>query len=134
MNAHGSKAALPQWLAGIVFLFHPSPFTFLNMKKHLALLMAVLAVMFLSSCATTYPVGMAYTNLRLPVTVGDTASGYTKIGVAESPSILSLIAVGDSSVTAACANDNIKKIHHIDWEVESFFGIWSTYKTVVYGE
>ena len=27
-----------------------------------------------------------------------------------------------------------KERHHIDWEVESFFGIWSTYKTVVYGE
>ena len=104
------------------------------MKKLLTLGVVLLTVVLLTGCASTYPVGLAYTNLRLPVTVGDTTSGYTKIGVAESHSILSLIAVGDSSVTAACANDNIKKIHHIDWEVESFFGLWSTYKTVVYGE
>ena len=104
------------------------------MKKLLAIGVTALTMALLTGCATTYPIGLAYTNLRLPVTVGDTASGYTKIGVAESHSILSLIAVGDSSVTAACANDNIKKIHHIDWEVESFFGLWSTYKTVVYGE
>lgn len=104
------------------------------MKNALTLVVALAAAALLAGCATTYPVGMAYTNLRLPVMVGDNTSSYSKIGVAQSHSILSLIAVGDSSITAACANDNIKKIHHIDWEVESFFGIWSTYKTVVYGE
>ena len=104
------------------------------MKKSLALAMTIVAIMVLTGCATTYPVGVAYTNLRLPVVVGENASACSKIGVAESHSILSLIAVGDSSITAACTTGNIKKIHHIDWEVESFFGIWATYKTVVYGE
>ena len=105
------------------------------MKKFFALSLMFLAVVLFSSCASTSPVGLAYTNLRLPITAGDAPIGpHTKIGISESHSILSLIAVGDSSITAACANDNITKIHHIDWEVESFFGIWSTYKTVVYGE
>ena len=105
------------------------------MKKFFALTLTLLAVVLFSSCASTSPVGLAYTNLRLPITAGDAPIGpHIKIGIAESHSILSLIAVGDSSITAACANDNIRKIHHIDWEVESFFGIWSTYKTVVYGE
>ena len=106
------------------------------MKKLLALTLTVLAIALVSGCASVQPVGLAYTNLRLPVAVGEDVpvGPHIKIGVAESHSILSLIAVGDSSITAACINDNITKIHHIDWEVESFFGIWSTYKTVIYGE
>ena len=52
------------------------------MKKALTLVAVLAAAALLAGCATTYPVGMAYTNLRLPVMVGDNTSSYTKIGVA----------------------------------------------------
>ena len=39
-----------------------------------------------------------------------------------------------SSITAACANGGIRKIHHVDWEANSILGVVSTYRCVVWGE
>ena len=102
------------------------------MKKTLLALAACLGLLC-ASCATTYPVGIAYTNLHLPVAVGPETGDTMKMGVAQSRSIFGLIATGDSSVEAACHVGKITRIHHVDWEVESFFGIYSNYKTRVYG-
>ena len=49
-------------------------------------------------------------------------------------------AVGDSaaddtaSIQAAMKNGGIKKIHHVDYEVKHFLGIYAEFTTVVYGE
>ena len=104
------------------------------MKKFLALSTVLLALLF-SSCASTAPQGILFTDVRLPLTTGnapETASA--KMGVSVSHSLLNLIATGDSSITAACANGGIKKIHHVDWEASSLLGLFSTYKCVVWGE
>lgn len=104
------------------------------MKKSFALI-AVLAAVLFSSCATTTPCGALFTDVRLPMATGNAPEiASPKMGVSVSHSVLNLIATGDSSITTACANGNIKKIHHVDWEACSFLGLFSTYKCVVWGE
>ncbi len=101
-------------------------------------LTALLAAVLLAgaSCASTKPVGILYTDIRVPVTTGNAADATAspKVGVAVSKSILGLVATGDSSITAACANGGIRKIHHVDWEANSILGLFSTYRCVVWGE
>ena len=107
------------------------------MKKITAMLAAMaLVALFASSCATSQPVGALYTNIRLPLATGEALENPAapKLGVAVSNSFCGLIATGDSSITTACANGGIKKIHHVDWEATSLFGIYSTYKCIVWGE
>ncbi|MGN0867565.1 MAG: TRL-like family protein [Oligosphaeraceae bacterium] len=109
------------------------------MKKSLTALLAVLSLaltLLCNSCATSQPVGLLYTDLRVPLATGDTTDSpaATKVGVAVSKSILGLVATGDSSITAACANGGIRKIHHVDWEANSILGVVSTYRCVVWGE
>ena len=91
------------------------------------------AAMLCASCATNVPVGLAYNNTRTPIATGPETGDAMKMGVAQSRSILGLIATGDSSIEAACQVGKITRIHHVDWEVESFFGVYSVYKTRVYG-
>ncbi len=101
-------------------------------------LAALLAAVLLAgaSCASTKPVGILYTDIRVPVTTGNAADATAspKVGVAVSKSVLGLVATGDSSITAACANGGIRKIHHVDWEANSILGLFSTYRCVVWGE
>ncbi len=101
-------------------------------------LTALLAAVLLAgaSCASTKPVGILYTDIRVPVTTGNAADATAspKVGVAVSKSVLGLVATGDSSITAACANGGIRKIHHVDWEANSILGLFSTYRCVVWGE
>ena len=104
------------------------------MKKltAVALLLAV-TLTFATSCASTQPIGILMTDVRLPLVTGDAAKA-TKVGIAESKSLLQEPAAGDSSIEAACKNGGITKIHHVDWEANSMLGIMSTYRCVVYGE
>jgi hypothetical protein len=88
-----------------------------------------------SGCASPYPVGTLYTNLKLPVSVTSNQAGKgEKVGTAECQSILALVATGDASVQTAMNNAGITKIHHVDWEVENILGIIGKYKVTVYGE
>jgi hypothetical protein len=104
------------------------------MKKHVVMVSMLASILVLGSgCATSQPIGTLYTNLKLPVDVTANQAG-KKMGVAESKSILSLIATGDSSIGAAMRNGNITKVSHVDWEVENILGIIGTYRTIVYGE
>ncbi|MCQ2403421.1 MAG: TRL-like family protein [Lentisphaeria bacterium] len=104
------------------------------MKKFLVLV-AVLGTVLFSSCATTTPCGVLFTDVRLPMATGNVSEiASPKMGVSVSHSVLNLIATGDSSITTACANGNITRIHHVDWEASSFLGLYSTYKCVVWGE
>ena len=104
------------------------------MKKALALVAVfALIAMLSSSCATVQPVGALYSNLKLPVATGTSKGNWTKVGVAQSKSILSLVATGDSSIATACANAQITEIVYVDWEVENILGVIGEYKTIVYG-
>ena len=68
------------------------------MKKltAVALLLAV-TLTFATSCASTQPIGILMTDVRLPLVTGDAAKA-TKVGIAESKSLLNLVATGDSSM------------------------------------
>jgi hypothetical protein len=104
------------------------------MKKKLMPLAAVLIVMsFLVGCATTYPIGTLFTEVKLP-TEATGANAGSKVGTSQCISILALIAMGDASIEAAMKNGGITKIHHVDWSAKNILGIYGEYKTTVYGQ
>ena len=104
-----------------------------NMKKLLTGI-AILAAVVLTGCATPYPQGLAYLQLKLPVAVSGDKAANLKVGKAECRSVLGLVATGDASIDAAAKNGGITVIHHVDWEVENVFGLLGIYRCVVYGE
>lgn len=103
------------------------------MKKVLCDLGLVMCAGLLSACATAYPVGLFYTELKLPVGVTSNATKTTKVGVAECTSVLCLVATGDASIEAAKRQGGITTVTHVDWEVKNTLGIVASYKVVVYG-
>jgi hypothetical protein len=105
------------------------------MKKSVALVgILVIFIGLFTGCATSYPIGQLYTELKLPVAVTTNGSNSPKIGVAECESYFGLIATGDASIETAKRNGGITKVHHVDWEVENILGIIGKYKVTVYGE
>jgi hypothetical protein len=100
------------------------------MKKLLGL---VLVVLFLSGCATPYPMGMLYTEVAFPVAAGEGGRG-SKVGTAKSTSILGLVATGDASMKTAMANAGITKVKHVDYSCKNILGLYGEYTTTVYGE
>ena len=96
--------------------------------------MAFALLTLFTGCATTYPVGLIYTQVKLPVMVTPNNGKATKVGTAECRSVLSLVAEGDASIEAAKENGGITKVHHVDWEVENILGVIGKYKVTVYGE
>lgn len=99
----------------------------------LVLVMALAAVM-LSGCVVgmTPIFGSIFTDVEAPFAVGS-ASGYSKVGVAEGKGVLG-IAFGDVSISTAMRNGNIKKIHHVDYHTENVLGVYSKVTVKVYGE
>ncbi len=97
-----------------------------------AALCACLAM--LGGCATTFPIGVLYTELELPITATANNGKATKVGRAEATSVLNLVATGEASIEAAKADGGITKVHHVDWYVENILGIIGKYECVVYGE
>ncbi len=105
------------------------------MKRSVMALIAGASLWFLTACATPFPVGTIYTELKLPVAVTSAnTSRHEKVGTAECTSVLALVTTGDASIQTAMKNGGIKKIHHVDWEVQNILGIIGKYKVVVYGE
>lgn len=107
-----------------------------SIRAAAAAIVGAIALGFLaSSCASTQPHGVLYTDVRLPMVAGNAdTTAAPKVGVAVANSFLGLVATGDASITAACANGGIRKIHHVDWEANSVLGVFSTYRCVVWGE
>jgi len=89
----------------------------------------------LSSCAmVSAPVtGAIYTKVKAPLTATSNQAA-VKVGTAKATSILSIIATGDASITAAAKSAGITKIHHVDYEALSVLGIFGKYTVYVYGE
>lgn len=97
-----------------------------------SLCIAALAATMFTGCATTYPIGGLYQELKMPVCA--TANGKaTKVGTAECKSILGLVAMGDASIETAKKSAGITEVTHVDWEVENLLGIIGKYKVIVYG-
>ena len=103
--------------------------------KKIRLLLVFIPVFALvaTGCATYYPAGGLYTGCKAGVAAGDGTS-YSKVGTAESVSVLGLVAVGDASIKTAAANAGITTIKYVDYEVENILGIYGKYKTIVYGD
>ena len=107
------------------------------MKKLLALTTLIGFVSMMSGCAMTFGGatygGLFTSNVKGPVSVGDQSVSPSKTGTAIATAIV-CFASGDASISAAMAQGQIKKIHHVDCETFSVLGWYATYKTVVYGE
>lgn len=107
------------------------------MKKgiHVALLLA--AAFACTGCVTPYGTpnygGLITSSVRGPVSGVDNNVGMSRVGEAESLGFL-FVTSGDASIKAAMENGGITKVHHVDSETFSILGLYSTYKTIVYGE
>ena len=104
------------------------------MKKTLLICVGICIAALFTGCATPYPQGMLYTNLKLPVDATSNMAKAPKVGTAECVSYLGMIAIGDVSIDTAMKNGGIKKIYYVDWEVENILGLIGKYKVTVYGE
>lgn len=104
------------------------------MKKILCSVAAV-AMLTLSGCAAVMsPVtGTMYTNLSGGLMATDNPDKPTKVGRASVRSLFGVYAVGNASIDAAAKNAGITRIHHVDYESESIFGVIADYTIVVYG-
>lgn len=102
------------------------------MKKIFLMLVCVVALSGCSS-APTPMAGLIWTNVKAPLTATNSDIKPTLVGRSEATTILGLIATGDASIDTAAKNGGITRIHHVDYEKSSLFGIVTTYTTVVYG-
>ena len=102
--------------------------------KKLGIIAALFAAATLAGCATPYPQGIIYTELKLPVNVTSNNGKTAKVGTAECMSVLGMVATGDCSIEAAKKQGGITKVHHVDWDAKNVLGIIGNYKVVVYGE
>jgi hypothetical protein len=103
--------------------------------KHKMIVLTIAIIALFSSCAMVKsPVsGYLYTDTKAPFAVtGNTGS--TKVGTAQSKSILGWVALGDASIEAAAKSAGITKIHHVDEHVKNYVGFYAIYTVVVYGE
>jgi len=101
------------------------------MKKIIALLIFAALI---TGCATPFPMGCIYTEIKEPIAVGDQPIIGQKVGRAMTTSVLGIVATGDASITTAARNGGITKISHVDYEVRNILGLIGEYTTVVYGE
>jgi len=100
--------------------------------RFIACVVLLAGALALSGCASPMPVGVLYTELKLPVAV--TAISGRKEGVAECKSVLALVATGDCSIETAKRNGGITKVSNVNWEAKSILGIIGEYKLHVFGE
>lgn len=105
------------------------------MRKTAALVvLCFVTVAVLSGCATPYPAGMLYTEIKAPVGAGAGAMNYSKVGTSKATSILGLVATGDASIKAAAANGGISSIKYVDYDAKNILGVYGEYTTTVYGD
>ncbi len=104
------------------------------MKRLSLVVLVLLAAVALNGCATPYPMGMVYTEVKAPVAAGDGVMSYSKTGTDTATSVLGLVATGDCSIKAAAANGNIKVIKYVDYDAKNVLGVYGEYTTTVYGD
>jgi hypothetical protein len=104
------------------------------MKKISFIVLVLFAAVMLNGCATPYPMGMIYTEIKAPVAAGEGGMSYSKVGTAKATSILGLVATGDCSIKAAAANGGIKVIKYVDYDAKNTLGVYGEYTTTVYGD
>lgn len=77
--------------------------------------------------------GLVTANVAGPVAGVDNNVGMSRVGEAEATGII-FFSQGDASIKAAMENGGITKVHHVDNESFSVLGLYTVYKTIVYGE
>ena len=71
----------------------------------------------------------------LDLTVAENGSSAAKVGMASCTSYLWLVSVGDCSTKAAMDSGGISKVHHVDWEMQSYLlHLYEKMTVIVYGE
>ncbi len=100
----------------------------------IAVAFCLLASVLLSGCATPYPYGAFYTEIKAPVAIGQGDLAYSKVGTSKSTSILGLVATGDGSIKAAAANGGINRVKYVEYSAKNIIGIYGEYITTVYGD
>ena len=98
-------------------------------------------ICLLSGCAgflvapVVPPPGLVYSDIKAPLDVGlDNTDLGSKVGVAETVSIMGLWATGDASIKAAADPGNITTVKHIDYHLFNVMGFYSRFVTTVYGD
>jgi hypothetical protein len=76
--------------------------------------------------------GMVYTDVSGAL-LATSNTGASKVGEAKSKGII-CVAIGDSSIKAACAAGGITKIQHVDYHVTAVLGVYVETTVTVYGE
>ncbi|MDD5477055.1 MAG: TRL-like family protein [Candidatus Omnitrophica bacterium] len=104
------------------------------MKKISFIVLVLFLAVMLNGCATPYPMGAFYTEIKAPVAAGDGTMSYSKVGTSKATSILGLVATGDCSIKTAAANGGIKNIKYVDYDARNILGIYGEYTTTVYGD
>lgn len=104
------------------------------MKKVSFMVLVLFVAVMLNGCATPYPMGMIYTEIKAPVGAADGGISYSKTGTAKATSVLGLVATGDCSIKAAAANGGIRNIKYVDYDAKNILGIFGEYTTTVYGD
>ena len=104
------------------------------MKGFKVLALVLLITIGLSGCATFWPTGALYTEVKGPIAVGNDGFSYSKVGTAKATSILGLVATGDASIKTAMEDGKITKVKYVDFHVKNILGIYGEYATTVYGD
>ncbi|MDD5130731.1 MAG: TRL-like family protein [Candidatus Omnitrophica bacterium] len=104
------------------------------MKRTSFVILILFVMVVLGGCATPYPMGMIYTEVKAPVGAADGGISYSKVGTAKATSVLGLVATGDCSIKAAAANAGIRTIKYVDYDAKNILGVYGEYTTTVYGD
>jgi hypothetical protein len=104
------------------------------MKKMGLTVLVLFTVLALSGCATPYPMGWVYTEIKAPVAAGDGMVSYSKVGTSKATSVLGIVATGDCSIKTAAANGGVKNIKYVDYDAKNILGFYGEYTTTVYGD
>lgn len=100
------------------------------MKKLLTL---AFAAAMLTGCVKSPLTGGIYTDVRDGMAVTGN-SGSSKVGTSEAKGYVGLVALGDASIQTAARSAGITRIHHVDYMVKSYVGVYTTYTVIVYGD
>ncbi len=92
------------------------------------------AVVALTGCGTTVPVGVIITDVNLPIVATAVNSAGEKRGEASCISYVSMVAKGDCSIEAAKKNGSITTVTSVDWHYDTILGIINNYKVIVHGK
>ena len=81
------------------------------------------------------PGGLIYSDIRSPIDIDAEQTNITmNEGRSSSASVLGLVAWGDSSVTTAAREGNLRQVDHVDYEFKNIVGIYQQFTTVAQGQ